>query len=486
MGKLTGFIDYKQKLTKYISPQERIKHFNEFLIPLDEEEQKIQASRCMDCGIPFCHSSYGCPVDNLIPEWNHLLYLGRWEDAFKRLRKTNNFPEFTGRVCPAPCETACVLGINNDPVSIKDNECAIIDKAYDKGYMVPRPPKQRNEKKICIVGSGPSGLAAADELNKMGYTVTVFEKNDRIGGLLMYGIPNMKLDKKLVEKRCAIMQEEGVVFKTNVYIGKDIQAKDIIKNYDAILLTCGATVPRDLQVKGRKANGIYFAVDFLKMNTKSLLDSNLTDNKFINTQGKHVIVIGGGDTGNDCIGTAIRHNAASITNFELLPKPHPQRSSEHPWPLYPRVFKSDYGHSEASDRHGRDPREFSILTKEFILNKDNDLSAIKTCRVKWEKPPSAPPRFVEIKNSEETWKADIALLAMGFLGPEQELLKKLNIERNTKTTTIKATFEEFKTSHEKIFTAGDARRGQSLVVWAIQEGRGAAKKINEYLTISKK
>ncbi len=480
MAKATGFMEYAQHLTDYKDAQQRIKNFDEFLKPLDEGERREQAARCMDCGIPFCHSSYGCPVDNLIPEWNNLIYEGKWQEAYERLRKTNNFPEYTGRVCPAPCQSACVLGINEDPVTIKDNECAIIDKAYEEGWMKPIKPALRNGKRVCIVGSGPSGLAAADQLNQKGYSVTVLEREDRIGGLLMYGIPNMKLDKKLVEKRTNIMREEGIEFKTGVFVGQDVDPEELIENYDALLLAFGSTRPRDLPVEGRNLHGIHFAMDFLRANTKHLLSQGEDAANYISAQDKHVIVIGGGDTGNDCIGTSVRHGAASIVNFELLPKPHSMRSSEHPWPLYPRVLKNDYGHSEVSAVYGKDPREFSILTKEFLSDDGKKISALKTVRVKWEKPrKDAPPQMVEVPNSEETWKADLVLLALGFLGPEQELLERVNLERDARSN-IKADYGSFATSRAKVFSAGDARRGQSLVVWAIDEGRNAAQQIHEY------
>lgn len=480
MAKETGFMEYAQHRTDYKDVYKRIRNFDEFLNPLDDDTRREQAARCMDCGTPFCHSSYGCPVDNLIPEWNNLIYEGKWQEAYERLRKTNNFPEYTGRVCPAPCQSACVLGINEDPVTIKDNECAIIDKAYEKGWMKPIKPSQRNGKRVCIVGSGPAGLAAADQLNQKGYSVTVLEREDRIGGLLMYGIPNMKLDKKLVKKRTDIMREEGVEFKTGVFVGRDVNAQNLVEKYDALLLACGSTRPRDLSIEGRNFQNIHFAMDFLKANTKYVLSHARDDDFYISAKNKHVIVIGGGDTGNDCIGTSVRHGAASITNFELLPLPHSQRSSEHPWPLYPRVLKNDYGHSEVRAVYGNDPREFSIVTKEFLSDDGKTISGVKTVRVKWEKPrPDAAPIMGEIPNSTETWKTDLVLVALGFLGPEQELLDHLKLTRDGRSN-IKADYETFATSREKVFSAGDARRGQSLVVWAIQEGRKAAQKIDEY------
>ncbi|MEM5948903.1 glutamate synthase subunit beta [Spirochaetia bacterium 38H-sp] len=480
MGKPTGFLEYDRKTVIDRAPSERINDFNEFHIHLSEEERKEQGARCMDCGVPFCHSSYGCPIHNLIPEWNDFVYRGRWEDAFYRLRYTNNFPEFTGRVCPAPCEYACVLGINEPAVTIKDNECTIIDKAWESGLMVPRPPQSRTGKKIAVVGSGPAGLAAADQLNQAGHEVTVYERDDRPGGLLMYGIPNMKLDKELVLKRISIMEQEGVKFITSTHIGKDIPLSQLVEEFDAVLLACGATKPRDLPVPGRDLKGIHFAMDFLKANTKSLLDSRLEDKNYISAEGKHVVVIGGGDTGNDCIGTSIRHGCVSVTNFELLPKPPEDRFEAAPWPLYPRMFKVDYGHAEAIEKFGKDPREFSILTKEFIGDENGHVKAIKTVRVEWKK--NSEGRFVmeELPGTEEEWKADLVLLALGFLGPEDTLPEELGLERDARSN-ISAPYGRFTTSNPKVFAAGDARRGQSLVVWAIHEGREAAYEIDTYL-----
>lgn len=478
MGKPTGFMDYQRKGVHDREPLERIKDFKEFHKEIDEPERQDQGARCMDCGIPFCQSNYGCPVDNLIPEWNDLVYHGQWEEAWKRLMKTNNFPEYTGRVCPAPCESACVLGINEPPVTIKDNECAIIDKAYDAGLMVPRIPEVRTGKRVAVVGSGPAGLAAADQLNQAGHLVTVFERDDRIGGLLMYGIPNMKLDKKLVEKRNALMNAEGIEFRPGVEVGKDLDPALLVEEYDAVLLACGATNPRDLPAPGREKSGINFAMEFLRANTKSLLDSNFADGNYISAEGKHVVVIGGGDTGNDCIGTSVRHGAASITNFELLPEPAPHRTEEYPWPTYPRLKKMDYGHEEVNARDGADPRVYSILTKEFIGN--GKVEGIRTVRVAWKKEPGERPTFEEIPGSEEEWKADLVLLAMGFLGPEAPIGEALGVETDPRSN-FQAEYERFSTSVPKVFAAGDARRGQSLVVWAIKEGRSAAREIDRYL-----
>ncbi|MFW6213974.1 MAG: glutamate synthase subunit beta [Spirochaetota bacterium] len=484
MGKPTGFMEYKRQTVHDRDPLERIKDFDEFHKHLDEGERQEQGARCMDCGIPFCQSDYGCPVDNLIPEWNDLIYQGRWDDAFWRLLKTNNFPEYTGRVCPAPCESACVLGINEPPVTIKDNEVTIIDRAYESGLMKARPPATRTGKKVAIVGSGPAGLAAADQLNKAGHLVTVFERADRIGGLLMYGIPNMKLDKKLVEQRNAIMAEEGIEFRTNAAVGRDIDPNELVKSYDAVLLACGATKPRDLPVPGREFAGIHFAMEFLHANTKTLLDSggvidHGSNGGFISAQGKDVIVIGGGDTGNDCIGTSMRHGCGSLYNFELLPRPANQRTEEYPWPTYPRLFKQDYGHQEVDARFGADPREYSILTKEFF-GENGHVTGVKTVRVEWTKPKGERPTFSEVPGSEQEWKADLVLLALGFLGPEQEIVQQLELSTDPRSN-IAADFDVFSTNKEKIFAAGDARRGQSLVVWAIKEGRSAAREIDRFL-----
>lgn len=487
MGKPTGFMEFARRPVPDRSPKDRVADFDEFHLALNDGSRQEQGARCMDCGTPFCQSSFGCPVDNLIPEWNDLVYRGKWDDALTRLLKTNNFPEYTGRVCPAPCESACVLGINEPPVTIKDNECSIVDRAYATGLMTPRQPEVRTGLRVAIVGSGPAGLAAADQLNRVGHLVTVFERADRIGGLLIYGIPNMKLDKALVARRNAIMEAEGVVFRPNSAVGTDIDPEELVRSYDAVLLAIGSTRPRDMPVPGRELDGIHFAMDFLKGNTAALLDANKTASASpalrspISAAGRKVVVIGGGDTGNDCIGTAIRHECAAITNFELLPKPAAERTDEYPWPTYPRLFKQDYGHEEASAAFGADPREYSILTKEFIPDGNGAVSGLRTVRVEWTNMPGERPTFTEIPGSEEEWEADLVLLALGFLGPEQELLAAAGIE-STERTTIRAEYGTFSTNRDKVFAAGDARRGQSLVVWAINEGRGAAREIDRYLT----
>jgi glutamate synthase (NADPH/NADH) small chain len=480
MGKPTGFLEYDRQKVKDRLPLERLKDFGEFLVPLKDAERRTQGARCMDCGVPFCQSSYGCPVDNLIPEWNDLIYRGKDEEAFKRLRKTNNFPEFTGRVCPAPCEYACVLGVTSPAVTIKDNEAWIIDNAYEKGWMVPRPPQTRTGKTVAVIGSGPAGLAAADQLNQAGHTVTVFERSDRIGGLLMYGIPNMKLDKKLVDRRVQLLRDEGVTFKTGVWVGKDVKAADLVKDFDAVLVATGSTKPRDLNVPGRQFKGVHFAMDFLTANTKSLLNSNLKDGAYISAAGKKVIVIGGGDTGNDCLGTSLRHGCTALENFEVLPKPSEDRTEEFPWPTYPRLFKADYGHNEAVAKFGKDPRTYSISTKQFLGNEKGELTGLVTVNVEWTKDEKGAWKMAEVPGSEKTWEADLVFLALGFLGPEDEICAELGLERDPRSN-VKAAYGQFSTSHPKVFAAGDARRGQSLVVWAINEGRLAAAKVDQFL-----
>ena len=486
MGKPTGFLEYERHSVPDRDPATRIADFNEFHIPMDDQERQKQGARCMDCGVPFCQSAYGCPIDNLIPEWNDLIYRGRWEDAFLRLLKTNNFPEYTGRVCPAPCESACVLGINEPAVTIKDNEFSIIDRAYETGLMQPMPPVVRTGKRVAIVGSGPAGLAAADQLNKVGHEVTVFERADRIGGLLMYGIPNMKLDKAIVERRNGIMEAEGVVFRPNCEVGKDVDADALVADYDAVLIACGATRPRDLPIPGRELSGIHFAVDFLRASTQNLLaNGGVVDldaaGDLISARDKRVIVIGGGDTGNDCVGTSMRHGCRSCVNFELLPKPAPTRTEEYPWPVMPRLYKLDYGHEEVEARFGSDPREYSILSKEFISDGNGHVAGVRTVRVKWIKEPGARPTFEEIAGSEETFEADLVLLAMGFLGPEERVSEAFGVTTDARTN-VSADYGAFRTSRDKVYAAGDARRGQSLVVWAINEGRGAAREIDRDLT----
>lgn len=480
MGKTTGFMEYSRKKVYERAPKERIKDFDLFLLPLDEEERRIQGARCMDCGIPFCQSAAGCPIDNLIPEWNDLVYRGHWREALDRLHKTNNFPEFTGLVCPAPCEGACCLAINEPPVTIKNNEYAIIERGFEEGWLQPNPPRHRTGKKVAIIGSGPAGLAAADQLNKVSHNVTVYERADRIGGLLMYGIPNMKLDKGIVQRRLDLMAAEGVEFVTNAHVGVNVDINTLRETFDAILLACGATHPRDLRVPGRELEGIHFAVKFLHANTKSLLDSGLKDEQYISAKDQHVIVIGGGDTGNDCLGTSMRHGCRSLTNFEILPEPPAERAPDNPWPQYPRIYRVDYGHEEAAHVLGKDPREYCILTKAFVGDGNGNVKTARTVRVEWEKDNSGRFQMKEIAGSEEEWPADLVLLAMGFLGPEETLVKQFGLETDPRSN-MKAEYGRFATSVDGIFAAGDCRRGQSLVVWAIAEGRGAAHAVDKYL-----
>jgi len=463
------------------APDVRINDFYEIIERADTQMLREQGARCMDCGVPFCQSETGCPIDNLIPEWNDIVFHGDWEKAYHRLIKTNNFPEFTGRVCPAPCEGACCLGITDPPVTIKSIECNIIDRGFEEGWVKPTIPTTRTGKTVAIIGSGPAGLAAADQLNKAGHTVTVYERDDRIGGLLMYGIPNMKLDKDIVQRRVDYLEQCGIKFVTNANVGVNVDINDLRKEHDALLLACGATVPRDLPVPGREFNGIHFAMEFLHKNTKSLLDSNLDDGQYISAKDKHVVVIGGGDTGTDCLGTSMRHGCKSLVNFELLPVPPVHRADDNPWPQWPRIFRVDYGHEEASAKFGKDPREFCILTKEFVGDGKGNIKAIKTIQVEWEKDENGRFQMNEVPGSEREFPADLVTLAMGFMGPEETLAEKLGIERDARSN-FKADFGRFATSSEGVFAAGDCRRGQSLIVWAIAEGRGAARCIDIYLT----
>ncbi|XP_008798443.2 glutamate synthase 1 [NADH], chloroplastic [Phoenix dactylifera] len=481
-----GFLAYERESISYRDPNARINDWEEVAVESKPGPLlQTQSARCMDCGTPFCHQeNSGCPLGNKVPEFNELVHQNRWREALDRLLETNNFPEFTGRVCPAPCEGACVLGIIENPVSIKSIECAIIDKAFEEGWMVPRPPLQRTGKRVAIVGSGPAGLAAADQLNKMGHLVTVFERADRIGGLMMYGVPNMKADKvDIVRRRVDLMAKEGVTFVVNANVGKDpLYSLDRLRaENDAIILACGATKPRDLPVPGRELSGIHFAMEFLHSNTKSLLDSNLQDGKYISAKGKKVVVIGGGDTGTDCIGTSIRHGCTSIINLELLPEPPIKRAPGNPWPQWPRIFRVDYGHQEAAAKFGKDPRSYEVLTKRFVGDENGFVKGLELIRVKWAKDSSGRFQFEEIKGSEETIGADLVFLAMGFLGPEATIADQLGLERDNRSN-FKAEYGRFSTNVDGVFAAGDCRRGQSLVVWAINEGRQAAAQVDKYLT----
>lgn len=487
MGKPTGFLEFEREEGKNIDPIERLEGFEEFHKLLPKEQQEKQGARCMDCGIPFCQSGIlingmvsGCPVNNLIPEWNDLIYRGKWKLALKRLLKTNNFPEFTGRVCPAPCEAACTAGINGPAITIKENERSIIDRAFEEGLIKPEPPKVRSGKKVAVIGSGPAGLATADSLNKRGHNVVVFERHDRIGGLLMYGIPNMKLDKSVIDRRVNLMKEEGVEFVTNANVGDDYRAEDILNNFDAVVLATGASNPRDLKAPGRELNGIHFAVDFLRANTKSLLDSNLSDGNFISAKGKNVIVIGGGDTGTDCVGTSLRHGCKSLVQFEIMNKPPLERTDNNPWPQWPRILKVDYGQQEFEAKYGEDPRKYAINVKSFEGDSEGNLTKVNTIDVKWEKNDKGAFVPVEVPGSEKEWKAELVLLAMGFLGTQNYVSNAFGVELDQRTN-VKAGYGSFRTNVDKVFAAGDSRRGQSLVVWAINEGRAVAKAVDSYL-----
>ncbi|KAJ3393692.1 glutamate synthase [NADH] [Lobulomyces angularis] len=480
LDKLRGFSKYKRKGDVYRSAGHRVKDWKEVNNRLPPAETKVQAARCMDCGVAFCQSDNGCPISNIIPKWNDLVFNDQWKEALNRLLLTNNFPEFTGRVCPAPCEGACVLGINELPVSIKSIECAIIDKGFEKGWMVPYIPKHRTGKKVAIIGSGPSGLAAADQLNKAGHWVTVYDRNDRHGGLLMYGIPNMKLDKSIVQRRIDFMKAEGVKFLNNAEVGKNVDANTLRSKNDALLLCTGATWPRDLRIPNRELDGIHFAMEFLQRNTKSLLDSGLKDETYLSAQDKNVIIIGGGDTGTDCCATALRHGAKSITNFEIMPTPSKVRGVENPWPQYPRVMRLDYGHEEVKQVYGKDPRQYSILSKEFVSDGKGNVKGIKVVTVEWNKDERGQFKMTEVPNSEKFYEADLILLAMGFLGPENEILKQLGVTQNQRSN-IETPKGKFSTNLQGVFAAGDCRRGQSLIVWGINEGREAARNIDVYL-----
>ena len=481
-------MDYERETAKAVSPKERIKNFNEFHTSLSKEEQQKQGARCMNCGVPFCQSgemisgmASGCPLHNLVPEWNDLVYSGNWEQAYNRLKKTNNFPEFTSRVCPALCEAACTCGHWGDSVSVKENEHGIIENAYEQGYAAAKPPKVRTGKKVAVVGSGPAGLAAADQLNKRGHQVTVFERDDRVGGLLMYGIPNMKLQKEVIDRKINVMKEEGIEFVTGANVGKEVKPAKLLKEYDRVILACGAKNPRDINAPGRDAKGIYFAVDFLSATTKSLLDSGLKDNKYISAKGKKVVIIGGGDTGNDCVGTCIRHGAASVTQLEMMPKAPDTRAEDNPWPEWPKVCKTDYGQEEAIAVFGQDPRIYTTTVKEFLKDKNGNLCGLKVVKLEGKKDEkTGRMQMVEVPGSESKMDADLVLIAAGFLGTQKYVADAFGVELNQRTN-VATEAGKYATSVPNVYTAGDMHRGQSLVVWAIREGREVAREVDESL-----
>lgn len=487
MGKPTGFLEYLRELPVDRAPLERVKDWNEFHQHMDEKKLRQQGARCMDCGVPFCHTgrllsgmASGCPINNLIPEFNDLVYRGHWEEALERLHKTNNFPEFTGRVCPAPCEGSCVLGINDPPVTIKNIEYSIIERGWEEGWVNPEAPEKRTGKKVAIIGSGPAGLAAAAQLNRAGHLVTVYERADRPGGLLMYGIPNMKLDKQeVVLRRIKVMENEGITFECNAEVGKNVDPKKLRDDFDAIVLCTGATKPRDLPIKGRELKGVHFAMEYLAANTQSILGDG-PDSAPIHAKDKDVVVIGGGDTGTDCVGSSVRQGANSVTQIEILPRPPDDRQDNNPWPEWPKIYRMDYGQEEAAAKWGDDPRTYLTTVKEFIGDDEGRLKEIVTVNIEWDRDENG--RFIpkEVEGSQQTRPAHLALLAMGFLGPEQPLLEAFGLETDQRSN-IKAEHEQYTTNVPGVFAAGDCRRGQSLVVWAINEGRGAARECDRFL-----
>ncbi|GAF24495.1 glutamate synthase [Bacillus sp. JCM 19047] len=487
MGKPTGFMDYKREAPRKKDPMARVKNWQEFQIVMPEQQLKRQGARCMDCGIPFCQAGttmpgsneIGCPVYNLIPEWNELVYRGKWKEALDRLHKTNNFPEFTGRVCPAPCEGSCTVAISDEPVTIKSIEYSIVEKGFKEGWIKPNPPKERTGKKVAVIGSGPAGLASAAQLNKAGHLVTVFEREDRPGGLLTYGIPDVKLAYKIVDRRITLLKEEGIVFQTNVEVGVDVTAEELDHEFDAIILATGATMPRDVDQEGRELTGIHYAMDFLTANTKSLLNSNHQDDDYISAKGKDVIVIGGGDTGADCITTSIRHGARSVTQFDINEQKQTIRHIQNPWPLFPNVYSEEDAHKEAKAVYGRDPRSYKLQTAKFVGNEKGELVGLETIEVNTTLEDGKKVRH-PVSDSTKLWEADLVLLAVGFTGPERKLLEQMNIKQ-TNRQTIDAEYGRYQTNQAHVFAAGDNRRGQSLVVWAIHEGREAARECDRFL-----
>ncbi|MGM0854834.1 MAG: glutamate synthase subunit beta [Bacillota bacterium] len=488
MGKPTGFMEYNRQTLDERHPAERTKDWKDYTSPLSEEEIKKQGARCMDCGVPTCQSGMeingsttGCPVYHLIPEWNDLVYQDQWKEALKREHQMNNFPEFTGFACPAPCEGACVLGINEPPVAIRTVERSIIEKGFEEGWVIPEPPEHRTGKRVAVVGSGPAGLASAAQLNKAGHLVTVFEKNDRVGGLLTYGIPEMKLPYSVVKRRVDILEKEGIEFVTNTEVGKDYTVENLRENFDAVILCGGAAVHRDIQVDGRGLKGVHYAMDFLQSNTKSLLDSNLEDGNYISAEGKNVIVIGGGDTGTDCLATSVRHNCKSLTQFDIYDKKGAMRDEVgNPWPQYPVIHRVEYGQKEAAEVLGEDPRAYAVMTKKFVGDEHGHIKEVHTVNVKLRYDEDGNKIRDEIPGSEKVWPADLVLLAIGFSGPEQDLIKELEVETNS-NSTVKAEYGKYLTNVDGVFAAGDMRRGQSLIVWAINEGREAARECDRYL-----
>jgi len=487
MGKPTGFIEYLRELPVDRAPLQRIGDWNEFHPHLEERRLRQQGARCMDCGVPFCHTgklisgmAAGCPVNNVIPEWNDLVYRGLWREALDRLHMTNNFPEFTGRVCPAPCEGSCVLGINEPPVTIKNIENEIIDRGWDEGWVLPEPPATRTGKKVAVIGSGPAGLAAAQQLNRAGHLVTVLEREDRPGGLLMYGIPNMKLDKKeVVERRIKLLEAEGIKFLCNANVGENVEPQLLLRDFDATVICTGATQPRDLALEGRDLRGVHFAMEFLTASTRALLNGG-ADHSPIHARGKDVIVIGGGDTGTDCVGTSLRQGCKSVTQIEIMARPPLERANDNPWPEWPKVYKMDYGQEEAAAKFGDDPRVYLTTVKKFVGGAGGSLESIVTVEVRWQRNDKGAMVPVEVPGTEQVRPAQLVLLAMGFLGPEQPLLADIGVERDTRSN-VQAEYGRYETSIKGVFAAGDCRRGQSLVVWAINEGRGAAAVCDRYL-----
>ncbi|MFS4469790.1 glutamate synthase subunit beta [Maribacter sp. 2210JD10-5] len=471
MGKITGFLEFDRKVESYEPVEQRVQNYKEFTVPMEEKELKEQGARCMDCGIPFCHS--GCPLGNLIPDFNDAVYRGKWEKAARILHSTNNFPEFTGRLCPAPCEEACVLGINENPVSIENIEKNIVETAFEKGWVTATPPTKRTGKKVAVIGSGPAGLATAQQLNRAGHAVTVFERDEKPGGLLRYGIPDFKMEKSVIDRRLTVLKEEGIEFKCGVHVGIDIKAEALKNDFDAIVLCGGATVRRNLPIKGSDLNGVVQAMDFLPQNNRRVDGITQFDKEIMATD-KNVIVIGGGDTGSDCIGTSIRHGAKSVSNFEIMPMATTDRPENQPWPFWPMRLRTSSSHKEGAERF------FSISTKEFIGDKDGNLKGLITAEVEWIKQPGQRPVLKEIEGTEKEWKCELALLAMGFTGSEMTIAEQLGLESDVRTN-IKASESNYKTNVDGVFVAGDQRRGQSLIVWAISEGRQAAHHVDKYL-----